>query len=149
MIAGIIWAALHYVYGVYRMNDISMSPSLKDGDLVFFYRMQKELKAGDIVIFEDETGRLTAERVIAVTGDEVDIDETGLKLNGSYQHEPSITSKTYRFESEVSFPVKPGEGEVFVLGDNREHAKDSRMFGCVGKSAVKGKLIGLFRRRNF
>jgi signal peptidase I len=149
VIAGIVWTGFHYVYGAFRYQDLSMKPALKDGDLVFFYRLEKDYRAGDIVIYTDKNGKMTANRVIATAGDEVDVDEKGIKLNGAYQQEAEITSKTQRFEGGTVFPLTVPEGQLFVLGDNREHAADSRIYGCIGKESVKGKVIGIFRRRNF
>jgi len=148
-IAGIVWIGFHYVYGAFRYQDLSMKPALKDGDLVFFYRLGKDYQIGDIVIYTDKNGKLTANRVIAKAGDEVDVDEKGIKLNGAYQQETEITAKTQRFEGGTVFPLTVPEGQLFVLGDNREHAVDSRIYGCIGKESIKGKVIGIFRRRNF
>lgn len=48
----------------------------------------------------------------------------------------------------IVYPVTLAEDEVFVLCDYREGAKDSRYFGPVSKSEIKGKVITIVRRSN-
>ncbi|MFR8353110.1 MAG: S26 family signal peptidase [Blautia obeum] len=40
-----------------------------------------------------------------------------------------------------------GEGQIFVLGDNRPEASDSRIYGCINIKDVKGKAIAVIRTR--
>ncbi|MDO5426423.1 MAG: signal peptidase I [Coriobacteriia bacterium] len=86
-------------------------------------------------------------RVIALEGDEVNIDSRGLFVNGTRLSEPNITKETTQVKDAVQFPLIVPKGEVFVLGDNRDIAIDSRTFGCVEIEKTEGKVIGLFRHR--
>ena len=61
-----------FLYGIVRINDVSMKPAIKDGDLVMYYRLDKRFVSGDVAVFEDN-GRNTTGRVVAVAGDTVDI----------------------------------------------------------------------------
>ena len=61
-----------FLYGIARINDVSMKPAIKDGDLVMYYRLDKRFVSGDVAVFEDN-GRNTTGRVVAVAGDTVDI----------------------------------------------------------------------------
>ena len=137
-----------YVFGLTRNLSLNMQPAFQDGDLVVYYRLIQDYKSGDTVVVHYQ-GRDLTERIIAVAGDTVDITADGLCVNGSYVQEPQVLGDTVLFDEGVSFPLTVGAGEYFVLGDNRESAIDSRVFGCVSKKAVKGRVIGLFRRRNF
>ena len=58
--------------GMARINDVSMKPAIKDGDLVMYYRLDKRFVSGDIAVFKKD-GRTTTGRVVAVAGDTVDI----------------------------------------------------------------------------
>ncbi|MCQ2564133.1 MAG: signal peptidase I [Mogibacterium sp.] len=148
VIAVILVIVLGYVFGLTRNLSLNMQPAFQDGDLIVFYRIKHNYGAGDTVVIRYEGKNLT-ERVIAVAGDTVDITSSGLMVNGSYVQEPQVIGETTAYEEGVSFPLTVGSDEIFVLGDNRMYAVDSRIFGCVAKDAVKGRIIGLFRRRNF
>ena len=74
---------------------------------------------------------MQARRVLAAAGDEVDITEEGLFINGSLQQEHDIYEETIRYVTGIEFPLMVGEGQVFVLGDGRENAIDSRVYGCI------------------
>ena len=148
IIAVILVIVLGYVFGLMRNRSLNMQPAFQDGDLIAFYRIANNYSAGDTVVVRYKDRNLS-ERVIAVAGDTVNITSDGLMVNGSYVQEPQVVGETKAFKEGVAFPLTVGSGEIFVLGDNREYAVDSRIFGCVAKDAVKGRIIGLFRRRNF
>ena len=54
--------------------------------------------------------------------------------------------KTPKYEDQVSYPLTLGEDQVFILCDFREGAKDSRYFGAVSQSEIKGKVLAVLRR---
>ena len=69
----------------------------------------------------------------------MDITEDGLLVNGSPQQEPGIYEETKRYAEGMDFPVTLQDGEVFVLGDAREDATDSRVYGTVRVEDTLGK----------
>lgn len=135
-----------FLFGICRNKDASMDPAVKDGDLVIFDRLNKRYIKSDVLVLKYR-GEKQTRRVIAVAGDEVDVTEEGLVINGSLQQESEIFEKTFRYDTGIEFPMKVGEGEVFVLGDGREHSTDSRMYGCVKTKDTLGKVITIIRRR--
>lgn len=143
----VFWLMFHYIFGVHRYLSTNMDPSMRDGDLVLYFRMDHSYSAGEIAVFSYQ-GRTLLGRVAAVAGDSVDFDEDGMLINGAHVQEDAIYTETTMFQEGITFPVQVGEGQIFVLGDNRPHATDSRIFGCVDIEDVKGKVIGLLRRRN-
>lgn len=136
-----------FLFGLCRNLDPSMGPTVKDGDLVMFYRLDKNYIARDALVLEFE-GHKQVRRVVATAGDTVDITEDGLLINGAYQQEQEIYSPTQRYESGTEFPVTVGEGEVFVLGDSRVNATDSRLYGVVKVKDTLGKVMMVLRWRN-
>jgi len=136
-----------FLYGLYRDTDPDMTPMVKDGDLVMFYRLDKNYAIGDLLIL-DFHGKREVRRVVARAGDTVDITEDGLIINGAIQQEPEIFQHTKRYEDGVSFPLTVGEGQVFVLGDARENATDSRVYGPVNTEDTLGTVITVLRRRH-
>ncbi len=135
-----------FMYGMARINDVSMKPAIKDGDLVMYYRLDKRFVSGDIAVFKKD-GRTTTGRVVAVAGDTVDITKDGLMINGATQISQDIYFGTTQFQNGVDFPITVGEGQIFVLGDNRPEASDSRIYGCINIKDVKGKAIAVIRTR--
>lgn len=145
--AGAVLLLFTFVYGLHRNHDPSMNPAVRDGDLVIFYRLDTHYVFGDTLLL-DYQGERQVRRVVATAGDTVDITEDGLMVNGALQQEAAIYEATQRYETDVDFPLTVGEGQVFVLGDAREHAADSRIYGPVEIKDTLGKVIGLFRRRS-
>ena len=143
----VFWLMFHYIFGVQRNLSANMDPAVKDGDVVLYFRLDRDYSAGEVTVFQYE-GRTLLARVVAVAGDTVDFNENGMLVNGALVQEDSIYTETTMFREGVTFPVRVGEGEIFVLGDNRPHATDSRIFGCVDVEDTAGKVIGLLRRRN-
>lgn len=137
-----------FVFGIMRVTDPGMEPRFQDGDLVLFYRVGKQYMARDVVVFRHD-GLLTSGRIVAMGGDTVNIDSQGLLVNGAYQQEPGIIDETTQVADGVTFPLTVPEDAVFILGDNRDEAVDSRIVGCVPMEQTLGQVIGLFRRRGF
>lgn len=137
-----------FLFGLTRYEEPSMAPAIKDGDLVVFYRYTASGYQSQDVTVLDFQGERQARRVVAVAGDTVDITEDGLVVNGALQQEPEIYQETKRYEKGAAFPLTVPEGEVFVLGDSREGAADSRVYGCVSVDDTLGKVMLVLRRRN-
>jgi len=136
-----------FFYGFHRNTDPDMFPMIKDGDLVLFYRLDKEYAIGDLLILNFQ-GERQARRVVARAGDIVDITEAGLIINGSIQQEFEIFGETPRYENGIEFPLTVREGQVFVLGDARKNATDSRVYGAVDTKDTYGTVITVIRRRH-
>jgi len=136
-----------FIFGLHRNLSAGMQPSLRDGDLLFYYRLDHDYRANNVVVFEYQD-ELIASRVIAVEGDTVNISEQGLEINGHVMYEPEIYSKTTQFKNGPTFPLTVEHDTVFCLGDNREHANDSRIIGLIETDDIKGKVMGVIRRRN-
>jgi len=140
-------ALFSFVYGLHYNREPGMNPAVKDGDLVIYYRWDRDYVAGDLIVL-DYQGESQVRRVVAVAGDTVDISERGLVVNGSLQQEREIFFKTERYADGPLLPLTLGEGEVFVLGDAREDVTDSRIYGAVNVTDTKGQVITILRRRN-
>lgn len=141
-------ALFTFVFGMFRNQDADMYPNIKDGDLVVYYRLDRDYTARDLLVL-DYQGDRQVRRVIAVAGDTVDITEDGLLVNGSPQQEPGIYEATERYAEGMEFPATLKDGEVFVLGDAREDAEDSRIYGVVDTEDTLGKVMIVIRRREF
>lgn len=148
ILALLFLAMFTFVFGLFRNQDADMYPNIKDGDLVVYYRLDKNYTARDLTVLDCQGSR-QVRRVIAVAGDTVDITEDGLLVNGSPQQEPGIYEETKRYAEGMDFPVMLRDEEIFVLGDAREDATDSRVYGIVQADDTLGKVMLVIRRREF
>lgn len=135
------------VFGVTRYPDDSMFPAIKMGDVVLYSRLTKSYVASDVLALE-YGGNVQTRRVIAVAGDTVDLTEDGLTINGHLQTEAQIYEETLPYVKGIEFPITVEKGYVFVLGDKRTIALDSRMYGPVKADDTLGKVMTILRRRN-
>ena len=136
-----------FMFGLIRYDEPSMAPAVKDGDLVVFYRNNAGgYQTRDVVAFE-YNGKKQVRRVVAKAGDTVDINGDGLIINGALQQEFDIYLQTERYENGVEFPLTVPEGQVFLLGDSRTDATDSRVYGCMKTDDTLGKVMTVIRRR--
>jgi signal peptidase I len=130
-----------FAFEAFRIPTESMVPTLEAGDRVlankFVYRFV-EPERGDIVVFgsvngEDET---LIKRVVGVGGDEIQVQDGVLFVNGEPQEEPYLNKESP--SRDFYGPVKVPEGHVFLMGDNRGNSSDSRVFGPVPLENLKG-----------
>lgn len=137
-----------YCFGMLRMKGISMVPSISDGDLVVYYRLEKDYKSGDIVVFDNGTDTHVL-RIVATEGQSVDINGSGdLMINGHVEEEQSYFKTKEAEDSEIKFPYVVDAGKIFVIGDYRKESKDSRIFGAIDKKEIKGKVLSILRTKN-
>ncbi len=142
----LLWILFGYVFGITAMKNDDMMPRISAGDLMLYYRLENNWRAQDVIVLKRE-GQQYVGRIVAVGGDTVEVTEDAqLIINDSYVAESGIYYSTPRYESEVTYPLELKEGEVFVLCDYREGARDSRYFGPVKESEIKGKVITIIRR---
>lgn len=128
----------------------SMVPTLQHADrlVVLSPILYHDYKAGDIVVLRKESFSMEpiVKRVIAVEGQTVDIDFSAgsVTVDGVELDEPYINELTFTDEG-TEFPLTLGEGEIFVMGDNRNHSTDSRdaRVGPVDTRYVVGRAVAL------
>lgn len=143
LIFGILFG---FVFGIRPMANADMAPRISAGDLMLFFRLDNNFHNGDVVMVK-KNGTWYTSRIVAQGGDTVEItDDAKLKVNGSIVVENDIYYITPQYESDVTYPLVLADNEFFLLCDYREGAKDSRYFGAVKRSEIKGKVITVIRR---
>ena len=144
----IIYLLVGVIYGVLSAPNGDMYPVAAAGDLLVYYRLDKDVKSQDIIVYTEDTA-MRVGRVVAKGGDILDITEEGnVIVNGSTVIEPNIHTPTYRFERYVEYPVTLEENECFVLCEQRNGTEDSRYLGPIRKSMIKGTVITIIRRNS-
>ena len=141
-----VWLSVHIV------KNVSMRTTLNDGDIIWADKLASP-KRGEVVIFAYDEDTDYVKRVIAVEGDTLYFDKKGdkyevyIKYKGNdlkelleepYLSEGVITACT----TNSTFVIQ--EGEVFVMGDNREESYDSRDFGPIKEEQIKGVVHNFF-----
>ena len=130
-----LWLSQYYRLAV--VSGKSMEPSLSQGDLVVV-RMGGLPQRGDIAVIDSEVlHRRIIKRVVAVGGDTVIISDGELRINGEILEEEYIKEP---YEHISDFFLVPPQC-VYVLGDNRNFSRDSRMIGFIPIEEVTGFLI--------
>ena len=128
-----------WLFGITPMKNNDMSPRISSGDLLLYYPQ-------DVVVLEKD-GKQYVGRIVATSGDTVEITETSnLKVNGSTMIEADIFYPTPIYGDEIKYPLELSENQYFILCDYRNGAKDSRYFGAVSQSEIKGKVLAVLRR---
>lgn len=144
-VAVIMLILFSQVFLLCRLNGSSMFPALRDGDLLIGFRLYKDYGKDDVVLFQMD-GKTCAARIAATEGDIVSLDDSGqLYVNGAIQT-GDIMYPTNAKEG-IKYPYQVPEGHVFLLGDYRTRATDSRDFGAVPVEKIEAKLISILRRR--
>ncbi len=148
-----------YVFSTFIVDGISMYPTLDGGNgaliegdsdeertngEVLYLNKKAKLKRGDIVVFtpdwivDEETGKYASlvKRVIALGGDRVQITDGKVYVNGEVLDEPYINADSI-MSGEIDLIVP--DGQMFCMGDNRNHSSDSRVYGCASLDTLVGK----------
>ncbi|MCM3713173.1 signal peptidase I [Halalkalibacter oceani] len=129
----------------------SMLPTLEDSDRLIVNKIGYvfgEPERFDIIVFHAPAGKDYIKRVIGLPGDRVEYRDDTLYINGEPFEEPYLDELrplyqdglTGDFELDGVVP----EDELFVLGDNRWHSRDSRDIGTVHIDEVIGKANVVF-----
>ena len=133
---------------LYLVRGDSMSPTLRDGDLIHVRRVSGKgasYRRGSIVVAEmpspsgDDSLLTNVKRVVGLPGELVRVGSDGaVSIEGISLSEPYL----------VGAPAVPGPGLLwlcdddayFLMGDNRADSGDSRRFGPIPASNIIGKM---------
>ena len=144
ILALILFLAINAMSARVRVDGFSMRPTLEDGEFVLVSKMSYlfgETERGDIIVFhfpmnpEEEL----IKRVIGLPGDHISVSDGTVSVNGQMLNEPYIAATpTYTGEWDVA------EGQLFVLGDNRNNSNDSKDWGLLPAQNVVGKAVLIY-----
>lgn len=130
-----------HVLQVVRYNGRGMEPSLRSGQTLMLHRTQ-EVEAGDIIAFY-YNNQILVRRVICTGGQQISISQEGqVSVNSQLLEEPYLKERSLG-QCNLSFPYMIQKDHVFVMGDNRAMAMDSRLqeIGPVSIERIIGKVL--------
>jgi signal peptidase I len=143
-LALILYVAIDAVFARVRVVNISMQPTLVEGDIILVNKLAYifgKMQTGDVVIFHNP-GNLSEDyikRLIGKPGDRVVVRDGVVTVNGTPLDEPYIADQPW-YSGEWQVP----EGAVFVLGDNRNSSSDSHSWGFVPLKDLVGKALAVY-----
>lgn len=145
-----------FVVSAYHVTSGSMEDTLLAGDYIFVSKLAYEYsppKIGDVIVFSNpyDPGKDYIKRIVAVGGQTVEVVDKVLVVDGQISPIPesskNIDSRVIPAElspRDNFGPLVVPEGQYFVLGDNRDDSQDSRFWGCLDKSNIKGKALFIY-----
>lgn len=124
----------------------AMEKNLENGDNIFLDRFTYVLtnpQPGDVVVFlpnGNDKSHYYVRRIIAVPGDKVQIRDGVIYVNGN-RFDEKVSVASMQDAGIAKEEIVLGDGEYFVLGDNRNNSEDSRHanIGNVKKEYIIGK----------
>ncbi len=162
------------VIQAFRIPTSSMEETLQIGDFLFVNKMVygseidvgvaghqlvyhrfpaiREPKPGDVIVFRypDDPARDFIKRCVARGGQTVELRDKVLYVDGQAQEESYVVHKDPRVLPRETSPrdnfgpfVVP-QGQLFMMGDNRDNSHDSRFWGGLPRTLVKGQAMILY-----
>lgn len=140
----LLFAGINAVSARIRVDGYSMEPTLHTGEFVIVNKLAYKLGApevGDVIVFHypRDPQQEYIKRLIGLPGDEVRISSGTVFVNNHALEEPYVADPP-AYERALVVP----EGQLFVLGDNRNNSSDSHNWGTVPMSYVVGKAVFVY-----
>lgn len=138
-----------FLYQPVKVEGTSMMPSLVDQERIFInkfiYRFGfGEINRGDTVVFwfPGDQSKSYIKRVIGVPGDQVQVVDGRVYVNGQVLEEPYVPEE---YRDHTGTPLQTlKDNEFFVLGDHRSSSNYSRTWGTVPRSFIYGKAVFVY-----
>jgi signal peptidase I len=144
VLALILTTAINIPTARVRVDSPSMEPTLRAGDFVLINKLAYkfgDLGRGDVVLINlpSAPGEYYIKRIIGLPGDNLEISNGVVEVNGVVLDEPYIHGSTMHGGT-WTVP----EEAVFVMGDNRESSADSRVFGHIAVEHIVGRVSTIY-----
>ena len=143
-LAVILFLGINTVSARVRVDGFSMLTTLKDGEFVLVSKVNYRfgnVERGDIIVFHFpvDPHQELIKRVIGLPGDMISVQNGQVSVNGQILKENYIAAAP-AYSGEWKVP----EGQLFVLGDNRNDSSDSHSWGFLPFEKVVGKAVVIY-----
>lgn len=160
-----------FVFQAFKIPTGSMEDNLKVGDHIIVNKFiygpgpnvkgflpLRDIKRGDIIVFRYPLQPDTdfVKRVIGMPGDVVEVRDKVVSVNGKALTEPYVVHddpqiyplqpalpEPYRSRDQFG-PFAVPQGQYFAMGDNRDRSSDSRYWGTVPRTMIKGRAFMVY-----
>ncbi len=149
-----------FVFTPTSVSGDSMNPTMVDRERVIASKLSS-IERFDVVTFPapDNPKKNYIKRVIGLPGDKIEYKDDTLYVNDKVIEEPYLQeykenpegtiryglplTQDFNMEDLLGEAVVP-EGHLFVMGDNRQNSKDSRMVGFINEEDIMGNVKFVF-----
>lgn len=145
LLAAILFLTINALSARVRVEGTSMVPTLQNEEFVLVNRLAYQMgthQRGDIIVFHHPSGQKQEDlikRVIGLPGDRVKAESGSIYVNDVQLKEEYIEAAP-AYTGEWVVP----EGQLFVLGDNRNNSSDSHQWGFVQFDDIVGKAVVIY-----
>jgi signal peptidase I len=159
-----------FVFQAFKIPTGSMKPNLLVGDHLLVNKFifaptatalerallpMRDIRRGEIIVFKfpEEPERDFIKRVIGLPGDTIELRNQTVFINGEaltepyahYLFPPADEGQADSFDIRRKYgPVTVPDGHYFMMGDNRDDSQDSRFWGFLPQSYVKGRALFIY-----
>ena len=152
LLAFVLYVVINFAIQTVHVIGSSMYPTVMDQDYLIATKIDYRLhppQRGDIIIMKDpyDPSRDFIKRIVGVPGDHILIRGGQVYINGHALKEPYINPQE-PWTEDADWPLTPttnpegvllSSDEYFVMGDNRNHSSDSRVFGVVHRDQIEAR----------
>jgi signal peptidase I len=132
----------------------AMAPAIDDGDYLLVRPYSGSgPRPGDIVLMDDpyDHSRAFIKRIVAGPRQTIQVRSAQVFVDGRALTEPYAAAEPWTTSTDWPPAGGPavtlGPDEYFVLGDNRDHSSDSRIFGPVHRGDIQGRVVRILLPR--
>ncbi len=135
-----------FIFQMALVNQSSMEPTLHEGQMLVIAKINYLVgnpQRGQIIVLKDDVeNKLLIKRVIGLPGETVQLSDGKVYINNTELSPDYTASPTYPYIQDQDQWTIP-EGEYFVMGDNREHSRDSRAedVGLIHRNKIVGEAV--------
>jgi len=142
ILVGAIYTLVNLATVRFRVQGASMQPGFQDRQFLIVSRLSYLLgqpERGDIIVFHNPSTLAEdyIKRIIALPGDTVEIRDSLVYVNGAPIDEPYLNEVCDCSDQRREL----GPNEYWVMGDNRNHSRDSREFGPILREHIVGEVL--------
>lgn len=144
VLAVVLYLGINALSARVRVDGFSMIPTLQNGEYILVNRLAYKTgqpARGDIIVFSlpADNGQDLIKRVIGLPGETVHVSDGSVTINGVKLQETYIAQDPLYFGDWIV-----PEGNLFVLGDNRNDSRDSHQWGLLPLENVIGKSVLIY-----